>query len=130
MNIAIRTDNEDTEITILSKDGKQIASERWRSGRELSNQLLARLTDMVERHNYDWPKIEGVIVFTGPGSFTGLRIGVTVANTIAYALDIPIIGTLGISWVEEGVVRLNKGENEIQVVPHYGSEPNISKPKR
>ena len=74
------------------------------------------------------PAIKGLAVFTGPGSFTGLRIGITTMNTIAYALDIPIVGTTGDDWLADGLARLRAGENDRIVTPHYGKPPNITKP--
>jgi tRNA threonylcarbamoyladenosine biosynthesis protein TsaB len=37
--------------------------------------------------------IEGVVCFKGPGSFTGLRIGLTVGNALAYAQNIPVVAS-------------------------------------
>jgi hypothetical protein len=75
-------------------------------------------------------ELSGLIVFTGPGSFTGLRIGVTTLNAIAYAEDISVVGVGGENWLEKGVKRLQNGENDKIVTPNYGAEPNISKPKK
>lgn len=58
--------------------------------------LLRRIVPNMERMLCDCGKrardIEGVVVSLGPGSFTGLRIGVTVAKTLAYVLERPIAG--------------------------------------
>jgi hypothetical protein len=52
-----------------------------------------------------------------------------VANTIAYAESIPIVGESGNEWVAAGLARLAKKQNDRQVIPEYGSAPNITKPK-
>jgi tRNA threonylcarbamoyladenosine biosynthesis protein TsaB len=67
-------------------------------------------------------------VFQGPGSFTGLRIGITVANAIAYAQSVPIVGTRGEHWMADGIKRLQSGQNDTRVMPYYGADPNITKP--
>ena len=42
--------------------------------------------------NVNWKNIEGIEVETGPGSFTGLRVGVAVANALGFSLGIPVNG--------------------------------------
>jgi len=66
----------------------------------------------------------------GPGSFTGLRIGITVFNTIADTNNVPIVGETGDSWQDKAIMRLENGENDHVVLPEYGSEANITKPRK
>ena len=74
--------------------------------------------------------VSSLIVFKGPGSFTGLRIGITVANAIAYAQNIPIVGTTGENWRGDGLKKLSGGKNDKIVMPEYGAEPNITKSRK
>jgi tRNA threonylcarbamoyladenosine biosynthesis protein TsaB len=128
MLIAIRTDAPITEILLLLPEGKILAQDRWESGRQLSSQLLDHVQKLLLAHDLTWDRLTGVVLFKGPGSFTGLRIGAAVANAIAYAQDIPIVGAAGDEWRIQGVARLHGGENDIQVVPNYGAPPHITKP--
>lgn len=57
----------------------------------LINKLL-RTTRFARRANYELRTIKGIEVETGPGSFTGLRVGVAVANALGYSLGIPVNG--------------------------------------
>lgn len=61
-----------------------------------SMDLLRRIAPQMEQLLYDCGKqvtdLDGVVVSLGPGSFTGLRIGISVAKSLAYALKIPITG--------------------------------------
>ena len=78
--------------------------------------------------------LEGIIAWQGPGSFTGLRIGLASANALAYGLGRPIVGTTGDGWITSGVLALKAGEYNAEklaaVFPEYGAEANITKPKK
>lgn len=71
-----------------------------------------------------------MFVYKGPGSFTGLRIGITVFNTLAYANTWPIVGVTGDDWRQLGVKRLENKENDEIVLPEYGGEANITTPRK
>lgn len=129
MIMTLKTASPTTELRLLKPDGNMLLDDAWKSDRQLSSQLLEHLSGLLGRQHLTWDALTGLVVFRGPGSFTGLRIGATVANAIAYAQEIPIVGTIGEDWVETGLQRLASGESDTQVVPHYGAPPNITKPK-
>jgi tRNA threonylcarbamoyladenosine biosynthesis protein TsaB len=128
MHLGIRTDNPTAELTLQTESGETIEVYRWEAGRQLSDQLLEAIKALLQRHGRSWSDVKGLVVFRGPGSFTGLRIGATVANAIAYARDLPIVGTSGQAWMTEGGQKLRLGQNDVQAIPLYGSEPNITHP--
>jgi tRNA A37 threonylcarbamoyladenosine modification protein TsaB len=84
----------------------------------------------LEKQDLTWKDLSGLVVFKGPGSFTGLRIGITVMNSLAYANGLPIVGITGERWQQEGLQRLAAGENDTIVMPEYGGEANITKPRK
>lgn len=102
----------------------------WEAGRELADSLLKYLRTELASRGLIWSDITGIGVFQGPGSFTGLRIGHTVMNTLAESLHIPIVGVTGANWIETAVDRLRGHENDKIVLPLYGREANITTPKR
>lgn len=106
------------------------AQDSWDAGRELSKGILSWLQDFMTQNGKKWSDISGIVVFQGPGSFTGLRIGITVMNTVSYSEGVPVVGTTGEDWQGEGLERLNKGENDHVVVPVYGAEANITQPRK
>lgn len=57
---------------------------------DLSTETLYNIQLMFDRNNIDVHSITKIMVVNGPGSFTGVRIGITIAKTYAWALDIPI----------------------------------------
>ena len=52
--------------------------------------LMPKIAGLLQRNSLDINDIGGIIVANGPGSYTGLRIGVTVAKTLSYTLKLPL----------------------------------------
>lgn len=77
-------------IEILYKDGKVIDKEIRLSERNHSDYTIHMLNTMLKRNKITVHDLNEIIVVNGPGSFTGVRIGVTIAKTLAYTLNIPI----------------------------------------
>lgn len=123
MYLAIRSDKPETEIYLLDNQGKIVKQKLWDANRTLARDLPGEIDALV---NGDYGQLNGVIAFRGPGSFTGLRIGVTVANSIAYANGIAIVGCVGDDWLSRGVEQLNGGTNNQIVLPEYGAAPHIT----
>jgi len=103
---------------------------QWEAARSLADGLLSFLDKELALQNKSWGDVTGLVIFKGPGSFTGLRIGITVFNSLAYANSLPIVGTAGDDWRAIGIQRLNAGENDKIVLPEYGGEANITKPRK
>ena len=59
-------------------------------GRGLSNSLIARVQALLPPGR--WPQLQGLAVATGPGGFTGTRLTVVMARTLAQQLDCPLLG--------------------------------------
>ena len=111
-------------------DGDWHFHDEWESGRMLAKSLLGFLQNNLQQNNKTWADITGIVAFKGPGSFTGLRIGLTVLNTIADSESVPIVGTIGDKWQAVGLVRLERGDNDALVMPEYGREPRITVPRK
>lgn len=126
MILGVRTDTAEAELVLAHTDGRVVEREHWEAGRQLADQLLPRIAALLERHDASWSGLTGIVAYQGPGSFTGLRIGLTVANSIGYAQGIPLAAANGKQWLEDGIHTLRAGNGKIQVLPLYGSEPNIT----
>lgn len=78
-------------ITIgLLKDGKKLSIKEIESVKSHSIYLIPTIESILNENNIDIKNINEIIVINGPGSFTGVRLGVTVAKTLAYTLNIKI----------------------------------------
>ena len=102
----------------------------WQADRQLSRGLLAFIQAEMAKLSLELHDCEGIGVFKGPGSFTGLRIGLTVANTLADGLGIPIVGETDTGWQITALDRLRNGENDAIVLPDYGGDAHITKPRK
>ena len=111
-------------------DAKIIHEASWKSGRELAKSLLLFIQQELEKCNYQWSDLTGLVVYKGPGSFTGLRIGITVINSLAYTYSIPVVGEGGDNWTNNGLNKLAMGKDDKIVLPEYGGEANITKPRK
>lgn len=130
MIITLKTDNPVAEIGLFAPGGEKIFYYTWQADRQLAKDLLKQIHEQLQAQKADWPDVTGLVVFEGPGSFTGLRIGLTVANSIAYGTPAPIVGAQGDDWLKTGLAKLADGQNDRQVLPHYGAEAHITLPKK
>ena len=127
MYLAIRTDNSQAEIYLLNDQGVVQRQKVWLAERTLARDLPGEVDNLVDG-NYG--QLTGVLVYQGPGSFTGLRIGITVANAVAYAQSLPIVATAGENWLADGVDQLNNGADNKIALPEYGAAPHITPPRK
>lgn len=111
-------------------DGDNKYEHEWQADRKLARELLAYIRDRLSEHDKKFDDISGIAVMRGPGSFTGLRIGMTVANTLAEGLAVPIVGETGENWKTAALARLRSGENDRIVLPEYGGSAHITKPRK
>jgi len=127
--LTIRTDNPRAEVGIYDAQQKRVYRE-WEAHRELSGTLHKAIEELLSEQHLTWQDIAGIVCFQGPGSFTGLRIGMSVANALSYSLHIPIVATMDEDWITKGIERLMAGEQDEIALPFYGRDANITVPKK
>lgn len=127
--LTIRTDKPAAEVGLYDGD-LQLAYETWQAHRELSVTIHKKIDEILARQNKSLHNIQGIVCFQGPGSFTGLRIGFSVANALSAALDVPIVARQDPQWLERGIAGLLAGQNDRLALPEYGSEAHITQQKK
>ena len=82
--------------TAIVEDDKVLSEIKEEFEQSLSKMALPRIVSMFEENNLKPIDIDKIIVVNGPGSFTGIRIGLTIAKVYAWSLDIPITTILSL----------------------------------
>jgi len=79
-------------IALGAPDGAVIEARSWVAGYRHGEELLARIEALLGDRGVAPVALGGVVVGTGPGAFTGLRVGLATAKGLAHALGLPIVG--------------------------------------
>lgn len=102
-----------TPETILKLDDKEY---KHMFANDLAEKLLEFIRDKLTENHQTWQDITEIEFMSGPGSFTGLRIGASIVNTLAHELNIPL--------------RDHHGNTQPIIIPDYGRPANISAPRK
>ncbi|RYC74858.1 tRNA (adenosine(37)-N6)-threonylcarbamoyltransferase complex dimerization subunit type 1 TsaB [Candidatus Nanosyncoccus alces] len=102
-----------TPETVLKLNDQEY---RYTFANDLAEKLLQFIHDKLQENGKTFQDITEITFMSGPGSFTGLRIGATVVNTLASELNIPLYN--------------HRGEKHPIITPDYGRPANISKPRK
>lgn len=102
-------DSTDNLKTIVRLDDKELIKEY---SRPQEQDILGAIQEILTRENMTPKDLKEIEVLPGPGSFTGSRIGVAIANALAFALKIPVNG------------------QKTPIEPVYSSDPHVTFPKK
>jgi len=91
MLLAIDTSTDSAGLALV-QDGRTLAEATWRCGQNHSVELLPHLTQLLGEAKAELRSVSCILVAKGPGSFNGLRVGLSTAKGLAFSLNIPIIG--------------------------------------
>jgi len=93
--------------------------------------LLPTIDQILKKTKISIKKIQGIVVVSGPGPFTAIRIGIATANALAFSLNVPVISFLkddfnSLEDLAKKLIETKLAKNISQLaVPTYGKEPNI-----
>lgn len=94
-----------------------------------SREFVTEIYTLLKETNTNIKDLAGIFINSGPGSFTGLKIGAAVANALSYALDIPKFPFSGEFSPAVFAAKANPLPSSVPLIPTYGGEPNIGKKK-
>lgn len=129
MILTLRTDKPDAEIG-LYEGYEQLAYHVWPAHRQLAETLHHTIDHVLTSQKAELTDLTGLIVYKGPGSFTGLRIGLSVVNALAASYQLPVVATTGEQWISDGLAFHESGDTAQFALPEYGSDPHITSPKK
>jgi len=79
-------------VAAATPDGEFLGATTWEAGYRHGEQLLPAIGRLHGELNLRRSRIAAIVVGTGPGAFTGLRVGIATAKALAYSLGCPILG--------------------------------------
>ena len=85
----------------LARDGKVVDKIYYEAWQRQSEMMVTEVDNILKRNSLTKNDLDAVVVGIGPGSYTGVRIGVTIAKTIAYALKIKIYAKSSLSLLKD-----------------------------
>lgn len=98
----------------LHEDGVLVKSNLIETPRSAAAQLAMMIDEVFQASNRKPKELEGVIVAAGPGSYTGLRIGVATAKGLCYALNIPIVSVNTLELMAYQFIEMDSFKEDIQ----------------
>src|SRR6266542_505318 len=109
MELSIDTASELASVA-LSMEGRLVSDIAWRCQRNHTVEVMPAIDKLLSREGVDKRELTAVFVCVGPGMYTGLRVGVSIAQGIARGLALPALGV---------------GRLELDAYPHRGFDGPI-----
>ena len=97
LGLAIHTTSPQLGLALVDSDQGTERHQVWDLGREVSSHLHIKLMEFIVP--YTWRDLSFIAVAKGPGGFTGTRIGVVAARTLAQQLEIPLFGVSALAAI-------------------------------
>ena len=116
-------------IALGTTDGAVLDARTWVAGYRHGEELLARIEGLLADRDTAPTALGGIVIGTGPGAFTGLRVGLATAKGLAHALRLPIVGMSTaealLAAAPEGEVLVQPAGSSDRVVTRRGEGPRI-----
>lgn len=137
MTLFINTASENKiTIGLIQRDGDLKYKDELFCQFEYAEKLLPAINQLLKGLRIVLKDLKGIVVVSGPGGFTALRVAVITTNTLGFSLKIPVVGVKlsEFSNLNElakiGLKRLRKTKKQTLVLPYYGRQPYITKAKK
>lgn len=123
----ILLDSSNHELAVgLAKDNTLIDQIRYEAWQRQSETMVNEVNTILKKHNINRTGIDGVIVSIGPGSYTGVRIALTIAKVISLSLSCPIYKISSLAILKKGdlpsICLINARSNRSYIGIYKGNE--------
>lgn len=93
-------DTTDRECKVGFFDGANIDRIKWCWEKDTGTEVLENIDKLLKKRQKKLKSVKTILVNQGPGSYTGTRVGITIANTLGWSLNIPVFGYSGKDFKE------------------------------
>ena len=130
MILAFETCSSDGSIALASSAGELIADASWSGDQRQGSVLLTRVLELLAAQGRALADLRALAVGIGPGSFTGLRAGMSLAKGLAFGLSLPLVGLPSLpAWLAAEPAALaalaRAGAREAYLLERGSAEPVI-----
>lgn len=130
--LALDTATNTVVVAAGDPDGRVLGQETFESRYRHSQELLPAIARLVERLELRLGDLAGIVVGTGPGAFTGLRVGLATAKTLAHELAVPVVGVSTaealLEAIDDAALLLLPAGPRDRVLVLSGQPPRIVRP--
>jgi tRNA threonylcarbamoyladenosine biosynthesis protein TsaB len=128
--VAFDSASVDQSVALADSDGTVLGQDAWSAPRGQGSELLPRLLGLLGRQGMTLRAVTGVGIGIGPGSFTGLRVGVSLAKGLAAGLAIPVVGVPSLeAWLDAepgaAAALVRAGAAEVWAVTRGDPDPRL-----
>ncbi|MBU1178385.1 tRNA (adenosine(37)-N6)-threonylcarbamoyltransferase complex dimerization subunit type 1 TsaB [Patescibacteria group bacterium] len=79
-------------LVALGERGRLVSKIIWPSDYKQSEELLVKIDELLQANKAEQEDLTGVVVVNGPGSYTGIRVGVSTGNALGFTLGVSVVG--------------------------------------
>ena len=105
--LLLDTSNSFINIYVIEND-KLLVEEHIKVLKDMSNIIMPKIREIFDNLSFELRDIDKLFVTIGPGSFTGVRIGITVIKTIGYSLNIPVYPISTLEYLSSITTKKNR----------------------
>tara|TARA_B100001123_G_scaffold121342_1_gene141224 strand:+ start:622 stop:1311 length:690 start_codon:yes stop_codon:yes gene_type:complete len=91
MLLAIDTSTRNAGLALINEESQVIRSVNWRSQRNHSVETVPAIEQLLDNQGISKDSLKGIAVARGPGNFSSLRVGISIAKGLAWSLDVPLV---------------------------------------
>jgi tRNA threonylcarbamoyladenosine biosynthesis protein TsaB len=116
MILGIETSTRNCSVVLWDNQGNFFLKEKSSSEFVHAEELHSMISGLISEAKVDWSMLESVVVGRGPGSYTGLRIGVSCAKGICFSLNIPLYSISSLTLMVLGNTLAHESQNVLSVM--------------